>query len=252
MIDIHSHILPGIDDGAVDLEESVGMCRLATAAGCDAIIATPHQRHPSWWNTEPVKLQVLLDRIKRKVGDAISVHLGAEIRVDKSFCSLLGQLERAGITPLAGSKYLLLEFQRRSLDVDPLAVIEATVAAGWRPIIAHPELIDPFVGDLGLIRDLVQAGALTQLTAMSVTANFGRPVQDCALALIEADLAHFVASDSHGIRNRPPGLIKAQSAIVSRWGHIIAKRLLVDNPQAVLDDRLIDSHAIGTAQENHS
>ena len=63
MIDIHSHILPGIDDGAPDLEESVRMCELASSFGCEAMIATPHQRHPTWWNTEPIQLATLLKRI---------------------------------------------------------------------------------------------------------------------------------------------------------------------------------------------
>ena len=237
MIDIHSHILPGIDDGAADVDEAVAMCKLAASSGCDAIIATPHQRHPNWWNTEPVKLQILLEKIRKQVGSAIDLHLGAEIRVDRSFTGLLDDLDRAGITPLAGSSYLLLEFQRRQLDVDPLRVVEATCDAGWRPVIAHPEFIDAFDGNLGLVRELVAAGALTQITAMSVTANFGPRTQDMVLELIEADLTHFVASDSHALRRRPPGLLKAKAAIVSRWGHNVANRLLVDNPKAVLENR---------------
>ncbi len=247
MIDIHCHILPGIDDGAADLEEAVQMCKLAASAGCDALIATPHQRHPNWWNAEPVKLQILLNKVEKQVGASPAVHLGAEIRVDKGFPRTLDDLERAGVTPLAGSSYLLLELQRRSLDVDPLAVVRATVDAGWRPIIAHPEFIDALSSDLGLLADLVAAGATTQITAMSVTANFGRATQDFALTLIENDLAHFVASDAHGVHHRPPGLIKAQAAIVSRWGHTVAKRLLLENPRAVIEDRPVATASVGPA-----
>ena len=240
MIDIHSHILPGIDDGAEDPLEALKICRLAANLGCTTMIATPHQRHPVWWNAEPRKLEVLLDRIKNQVGQTVEVHLGAEIRVGKGFLSDLENFERSGLTSMAGSKYLLLEFERRSLSVDPVDIVLRVQEAGWLPIVAHPEFISRITEDYRLSRALVEAGALMQITAMSVTGEFGLEPRKCVHDLLESRLAHFVASDCHGHRRRPPGLKAAYRKIKAQWNADYADRLTLKNPRAVLENRPIE------------
>lgn len=239
MIDIHCHILPGIDDGAVELAESVAMCRRAAAAGCEALIATPHQRHPTWWNAEVRKLEVLLHRIRDEIGDQPRLYLGGEVRIDQGFAKELDDLTNAGILSLAGSSYLLIEFERRQLSVEPVAVVEEITAAGWFPIVAHPEFIPGLRENLELARQLVEAGALMQITGMSVTGQFGDQSRVCAEALLDAGLAHFVASDAHGVESRRPGLKRARRVIARSWGEKTADRLTHTNPQAVIENRRI-------------
>lgn len=246
MIDIHSHILPGIDDGATDSNESQKICELAANLGCEAMIATPHQRHPAWWNTETIKLEILLDRLQEQVGDRLRLHLGAEIRVGKGFMRDLEEFESSGLASLAGSDYLLLEFERRELSVDPLDIVQRVQAAGWRPIVAHPEFIRTIAKDLQLAKALVDAGALTQVTAMSVTGDFGLEARDSTTALMDAGLVHFVASDCHGHRRRPPGLKGAVSKIRNTWGREYATQLTVENPRAVIENRPVEPLRVGT------
>lgn len=246
MIDIHSHILPGIDDGATDWTESLKMCELAANLGCTAMIATPHQRHPAWWNTEDVKLEILLDRLQEQIGDRLRLYLGAEIRVGKGFMQDLDRFESSGLASLAGSDYLLLEFERRELSVDPIDIVQRVQAAGWRPIVAHPEFIRSIAKDRQLAKALVDAGALTQITAMSVTGDFGFEAKEYASALMDAGLVHFVASDCHGYRRRPPGLKGAISKIKAKWGREYATQLTVENPRAVLENGKVEPFSVAT------
>jgi len=238
MIDLHCHILPGVDDGAQSLEESVAMCRLAAADGCEAMVATPHQRRGEWWNADREHLAALAGEIQDAVGSQLRVHLGGEVHVDSELLSEVEKLpDGGGILPLAGSRYLLIEFGPHGAPSEAIHLVHELTVAGWRPIIAHPEFIPWLAPEPELVARLVALGATTQVTAMSVTGDFGRrPQVDCN-TLLDAGLVHFVASDSHGIRRRPPGLQRARRLIASRWGEETAHSLTCDNPRAVLADR---------------
>jgi protein-tyrosine phosphatase len=115
--------------------------------------------------------------------------------------------------------------------------VHELVVAGWRPVVAHPEFIPWLASDLSVVARLVALGAATQVTAMSLTGDFGRRPQADALALVEAGLVHFVASDSHDLRRRPPGLRRARQTVAGRFGQAAAERLFVENPRAVVEDR---------------
>ena len=239
MIDLHCHILPGVDDGAPTLEDAVAMCRLAAADGCEAMVATPHQRRAPWWNDDVAQLRALAGQLQEKVREAIGngfrVLLGGEIHVDREVLSEVERLPEGTILPLAGSRYLLLELDRWGGVDEAVQLVHEVTVAGWRPVLAHPELI-PWL-DFDLLSHLVRLGALAQVTAMSITGDFGRrPMQD-SHRMIEAGLVHFVASDAHDTRRRPPGLRRACLMIEGRWGGALARRLTIDNPRAVVEDR---------------
>jgi protein-tyrosine phosphatase len=237
MIDLHCHILPEVDDGARTFEEAVEMCRLAAADGCEAMVATPHQRRGEWWNTDRERLAAAASRLQSAVADEIQILLGGEIRVDSELLHDLDLLPpHGGILPLAGSRYLLLELSPTGSHREAEEVVHELTVAGWRPVLAHPEFIPWLAADLGTVAHLVGLGAATQVTAMSVTGDFGRRPQHDAWTLIEAGLVHFVASDSHGTSWRPPGLRRAFDTIAARWGEPQASRLLVHNPRAVVAD----------------
>ena len=248
MIDIHAHVLPGIDDGPGDLELAVDICRQAASLGTKALIATPHQRHPTWWNTEPLKLERLLGKIKQALGNGPELYLGAEIRVDSGFLPSLDRLEQTGVQPLASSSYLLLEFHRRSSTEDPIEVVERVQEAGWRPIIAHPEFIPSLRRATEAVAQLVDAGALMQVTAMSITGDFGEDARESVHRLLDQDLVHFVASDCHDSSWRPPGIRKARKMVAARWGDAVARRITDENPQAVLENRVIEASASAANQ----
>jgi protein-tyrosine phosphatase len=238
MIDLHCHILPGIDDGARSFEESVLMCRLAADDGCEAMVATPHQRRGEWWNSDREHLAALADELQDKVAPGFRVYLGGEVHVDSELLAEVEKLpEGGGILPMAGSRYLLIEFDSNGTSREAIHLVHELVVAGWRPVLAHPEFIPWLASDLPLVARLVELGALTQVTAMSVTGDFGRRPQTDALALLDAGLVHFVASDSHGVRRRPPGLRRAAYLIAERLGGETAQRLTHDNPRAVVEDR---------------
>ncbi len=237
MIDLHMHVLPGVDDGPDQAPEAVAMCRAAAAAGCEVIVATPHQRHASWENTDADRLAALLDELRAEVGPAPRLLLGAEVAIDSSLLDELDSLPGSGILPLAGTRYLLLEADRDMPGPDPLDLSHELKLRGWRPIFAHPEFIPSLRDDLDLLSDLVSAGALLQVTAGTLLGRFGRQSQRIACRLLDAGLVHILASDAHGVSWRPPDLGEAHAAVATRWGEETAWRLCVGHPRAIIQDR---------------
>lgn len=238
MIDLHLHLLPGIDDGAGSVEESVAMCRLAEAAGTSVLVATPHQRHASWQNQDVAKLRKLLEGVRAEVGTSPRLLAGAEIRVDDALLSELSEHDHSGLLPLAGSRYLLLELDRHGFGPEPTTLAHELKVDGWRPIIAHPEFA-PQLAELETVAELVAMGVLFQITAMSLTGDFGPGPRIYCHDLLDLDLVHFVASDGHGTSWRPPELKRAYEELESGWGEERARRLTDENPRSVIEDREI-------------
>jgi protein-tyrosine phosphatase len=247
MIDIHCHLLPGVDDGPTSLDTALSMAELAQRGGTTALIATPHQRHPAWHHETPAALRRAFDEVRRNLAEP-RLALGAEIRVTSSLCDDLERDDLGGLLPLAGSRYLLVEFERSPLpEVDPVGLVHELEIAGWRPILAHPEFVPWLAADLRLCEDLVARGALLQITAMSVTGEFGRRPAETCERLLRAGLVHFVASDGHAATGRVPVLDRAYRHLCNRWGTDIADRLLAENPACVLANRELTAE-VGASQ----
>jgi protein-tyrosine phosphatase len=234
VIDLHCHILPGVDDGAASLADAVAMCRLAAADGCTAMVATPHQRHSSFPAATREALRAALAELTETLaGELPRLYMGAEVRVDSE---LIADLEQPGgeALALAGSRYLLLEFPRSEVGPPPEEVVHELQLAGWRPVLAHPEVL-PWL-EVPRLGGLVEAGAMLQLTAAAVTGDFGRFPHERAWELLEEGLVHFVASDSHSPTWRAPGLAKARALLERRLGAAVARLLVEENPACVLAD----------------
>ena len=243
MIDLHLHLLPGVDDGPETLEQALVMCRQAAAEGCVALVATPHQRRDEWRTADPAPLLARLETLAARTGGQPRLFLGGEVRVDSELVADLERPGRSGVQTLAGSRYLLLELDPEGIGPDPVELAAELVRTGYGPIVAHPE-VTPFLWrEADLIDRLVEAGALLQVTAMSVTGDFGRAVRDRVWSLLEDDLVHFVASDAHRPDWRPPGLARAHALLAARLGLATAQRLTVSNPLAVVEDRPLESQA---------
>ncbi len=237
MIDLHCHILPGVDDGALDFDEAVAMCRLAATRGCEEMVATPHQRHPRWWNEDRPRLERLIRELQSRVGPSPRLHLGAEIRIHSELLEEVEALPGGGLLPLAGSRYLLLELDRAGMGPDPFEIVHELAVEGWQPIIAHPELYPWLLAEPWLAERLVELGARLQVTGMSLTGGFGRRAQVACRELIDGGLVSFVASDAHGLASRPPGLAEAYTLLAASWGEELARGLTQGNAAAVIANR---------------
>ena len=241
MIDIHTHVLPGLDDGAAALEESVAMCRAAAAAGTETLVATPHLLHPQWEDINAGIARQGLVRLQEAVGRGPEIRLGAEIHVASDFLTLVDRLPDGPLLSLAGSRYLLLEMPFVPPLPDARRVVHETVLAGWVPVLAHPERMPYWIETPDELDELVELGATLQITAMALTGGFGRKVKRLSRDLVDGSLVHFVASDAHDAVVRPAVLDEAFAVVREVWGEQAAQVLFVDNPRAVVEDRPLPS-----------
>ena len=240
MIDIHNHILPGFDDGPISIEESLDMLRLAETDGIGAIISTPHSaflvgKHYTKSQIETATTALRQEgqrlNINVEVIPGIEVHLTADIEQNLA--------ENRAFT-LAGSRYLLLELSFSSYPPNVEQVVATLRYRGLVPILAHPERLDYFQRDPNALRKLIKLGALVQLTADSVTGGFGPQSQTMARVMLEYGWVHFLASDAHDNSHRAPKLSESLAATTGLIGYDAARALVVDHPQAVLDDTEIE------------
>lgn len=246
MIDLHLHLLPAVDDGAQTLEQALEMARIAAADGCTALVATPHQRRDEWSNDDARRLADRLAAVASRLPRAghgeprtqPQLFLGGEIRVDSELLSDLARPGRSGVLSLAGSRYLLLEFEPSGFGPDPVDVVHELRAEGWWPIVAHPEVV-PFFweSDDDPLARLIEAGALFQVTAMSVTGEFGKATKGRVWELLRAGCVQFVASDAHRPDWRPPVLSAARKALARELGEATAAALTEIHPLAVIENR---------------
>jgi protein-tyrosine phosphatase len=203
VIDLHCHLLPGIDDGPRDMRMALAVAQLQVDAGVGTVAATPHVSWDLPTSAEAIASGVAAVRAElaaRKIplevvsGGEIDVHRAAELPDEQLRALALG-----------GGPWLLLEAPLQTgVPLEPVAV--ALIERGHRVLLAHPERSPLLQRDPAALRRLADAGALTQLTAGSLTGRFGRTVQRYAEALLEQGLVHTVASDAHDALRRPPGM----------------------------------------------
>lgn len=217
MIDIHSHILPGLDDGAADLSQAVEMAQLAVAEGIHTIIATPHHRNGRYDNPAQVVEKAVARLVEELKGRqiALTVLPGQEVR---SYRELLPGIEAGEVMGLHRTKYLLLELPSRGIPEQLDADLHELGVMGIVPIIAHPERNREIVANPDRLLAMIERGALSQVTAHSLNGGFGARVQRDALELCRRRLVHFVASDAHHPQLRPFGLQEAYELIAHRFG----------------------------------
>ena len=202
MIDIHSHILFGVDDGPETIHQSVVLLEKAVKEGITDIIATSHVLHPSYEaSAETTFIQVQqLQKAMKQQGVPISIHTGHEVRIDERIPHLLQENK---LLPLAGSSYVLVELPSNSVPVFTKPLFLQMQEVGYTPIIAHPERNKAIAENPKKLKELIQNGALAQVTAGSVSGHFGKTIQNVSLDLIEANLIHTYGSDVHNANNRP-------------------------------------------------
>jgi protein-tyrosine phosphatase len=230
MIDLHSHILRGVDDGARSLPDSLDIARAAVADGIAAIAATPHVRDD--WPTEAGTMEERVAELREALevaGIPLDVRRGGEIALDWVRRLPAEELRRFG---LGGTRYLLVETPYHGWPWNLVDVLLSLRDEGLVPVLAHPERNAEVQAAPELLVPLVEAGVLVQVTAASVDGRIGRHARDCGRRLIKGRLAHLLASDAHHASVRAVGLSAAASAV----GGELGQWLTADVPAAILDD----------------
>lgn len=235
MIDIHSHIIPGVDDGADSWEEAVAMCRLAWEDGIQVIAATPHALNGLYLsdgNFVAEQIAILKERIKKE-NIELEIFQGAEVYSSPDLPFILA--EEPALTFNSRGRYFLLEFPHSVIPPHSEELIFQLGLRNLIPIIVHPERNLHVQGNISLLENLLRRGAFCQVTAMSFTGGFGPRARECAYQLLKRGLVHAVASDAHNQTGRPPILSKARQLIAECVGAEKAQELFELFPQKILN-----------------
>jgi protein-tyrosine phosphatase len=204
MIDLHSHLLPGIDDGPNTVDGSVSMARRAVESGIGTIVATPHVN--SLYRNDAETIATALEFVRAALErEAIPLQVlpGAEIAA--TYLAETGAPELGGLA-LGSGEWLLIEPPFATIATGLVTTIQGLLWDGHRVILAHPERCPAIHRDPSIVRRLVDEGVLTSVTAGSLAGRFGSQARQVAAALLREGLAHNVTSDSHDDRNRPPSI----------------------------------------------
>jgi protein-tyrosine phosphatase len=241
VIDLHSHILPGIDDGAPDLDASLALARAAVAAGTTRIAATPHvDSHFMLGADDRDRVIGPLREAIAAEGIGLDVIAGAEIALDRYLDLGEDQLERLR---LGDGPFLLLEPPLSSAGGAFDRFLASLLGRGVRMLIAHPERCPYFQRHPERLAELVQAGALAQVTSASLAGRFGATVQEAALHMLAEGLVHDLCSDAHDPVRRGPDLRDGLEAAERELpgAHALADWLAVDVPHAIVTGSEIPS-----------
>src|SRR4051812_13407546 len=234
MIDIHHHCLPGVDDGPRTMAESIDLCRMAADEGIETIVATPHVFRGRWQNTSRAQLAAVLDDLRAAVGERPRIILGSEYFFGHDMDEML---RTESIVPLAGGRYVLVEFA--SNNVPPLVrePLYRVQLDGWMPVIAHPERNLVFQSKPEFLASLIRIGVKTQVTTGSVTGEFGPAAEAAAIDWLKRGWVHVMATDAHNVTKRPPRFRAARARVAELVGEETAQSLFVDNPKSIVESR---------------
>ncbi len=235
MIDLHSHILHGIDDGARSVEDSIEIAKSAVLDGITVIAATPHVRDD--WPTGADAMESRVAELRSALDEAgipLDVRPGGEIAVDWLTRLPIEELRRFGLG--GNPEYLLVETPYYGWPFGLADSLFALRAQGITPVLAHPERNAEVQAAPTRLVELVEGGVLVQVTAASVDGRIGKRAHDCGLGLIRAGLAHLLASDAHHASVRAVGMAAAAHAIGNR---ALASWLTWDVPAAIVGDTSI-------------
>lgn len=235
MIDIHSHILPSLDDGPKTIESSIEMCKIAANDGIRTIVATPHTKD-GVYEAENEAIFSMVETLNQKLKEEqidLKILPGSEIRVNEGLVENVRNGE--ALTLNDGKKFILLEFPFLFVPPGMDNLIFALRSLGIVTIIAHTERIDKFQKDLDAVSKLTRVGALVQITAQSLTGDFGPRERKCAEKLLKKKMVHFMATDAHSLKSRPPILSKGLERAVKFLGKEEAEALVYKNPLQIIN-----------------
>ncbi len=208
MIDIHSHILPCVDDGASSNSEALEMLRIAVDGGVTKQLLTPHIHFGKFNNTK-ADLQEKFNQFQELVNENnidVELQLGAEVRIGPEVMKLVNNNEIPWLGEYQGRKTFLLEFPRQDIPHGSDNLVKWLLAKNCLPIIVHPERNRTFLEQRHKLQTFIDLGCPLQLTASSLSGKFGKDVQQMSEELLEADQISAIASDCHNLKGRSPDL----------------------------------------------
>jgi len=237
MVDLHCHILHGLDDGAKSLDEAAEMAKMAEIDGITQIVATPHLFRGDFTPKDLGVIQRKIDELsyvleKNRIG--VEIIKGAEVHISHN---LIDEIRKnRDHLVLNGSSYIILEFPAGHVFSGVKELLFDLLSEGMRPIIAHPERNYVFMRNPDLLYELVEAGALTQANSGSFTGLYGRQVEETAFRFLELNLTHLMGSDAHNPRPSSLWFSQALKNMGEKTGQEVSY-LVNDNPHAVLEGR---------------
>ena len=237
MIDIHTHILPGVDDGAGNLDEALAMARLAVADGVAQLVATPHS---AWGAATEANVREGVRALQAALDEAgIPLHLatGVEFWLTPE---VVAQQQAGRAFPINGGRYMLIELPPHQIPAYAEQSIFALQLAGVTPVLAHPERYSALEGNLKPMYDLVSRGVLGQVTAGSLLGEFGPQAKQMAEIMLTHRLAHVIASDAHSSRGRPPVLSAAAKRAAQLVGEEQGWAMVTTVPESIVAGRALE------------
>lgn len=236
MIDIHCHLLPGIDDGPHDMEASLELARLAVQNGITHSVVTPHIHAGRWENTAPIIKAIALDFKRALVEHDIPLQVGiaAEVRIGIEIMDQINYRQIPFLGTWKGKKVMLLEMPHSHVPMGIETLVSWLIDRDILPMVAHPERNKDVHRDFHNLDPLIGMGCLFQLTASSLTGQWGFASRERAVQLLEEGVVTVLASDAHNTRSRPPEMRHGRDIAADIIGQEAAYRLVEDNPWEIV------------------
>ena len=240
MIDLHCHILPGIDDGAKNLDDVREMLASAKADGISKIVATPHNMEDGIGIVSPFVINSLVKRvndISQSEGYGIEVFPGSEAYISTDLPRLV---KNKRILTINGTQYLLVEFPVLKMPEFAVDIIYQLRLMGITPIIAHPERYAAVVDNPDVLLEFIRIGALCQVNSGSITGIFGKMVKKTAEMLLQRKMVHIVSTDAHPGSSRMPRMKEAYEFVADKLGRDYSNEVFIENPAKIIKGREIE------------
>jgi len=239
MIDIHCHLLPGIDDGPDTMEASIELARLAVRNGITHSVVTPHIHAGRWENTAPIIKAISLDFKRALVENGIPLQVGiaSEVRIGIEIMEQINLRQIPFLGSWEGKKVMLLEMPHSHVPMGIEKLVGWLMDRDILPMVAHPERNKDIHRNFHKIDSLIGMGCLFQLTASSLTGQWGAPSRERAVQLLEEGVVTVLASDAHNTRSRPPEMRHGRDIAADIIGQDAAYRLVEDNPWTIVGEQ---------------
>ena len=235
MIDLHCHLLPGIDDGPETLDEALDLARAAVADGITHSVLTSHV-HPGRYPNQRRNLEVAVRDFSAALVEAgipLQVRIGGEARLCPELIDLVAEDQVPFLGTVGGYRILLLEFPHQLIPVGSMRFVASLIKQRIRPLIAHPERNKAVMANPDKIREFTEAGCWLQLTAGSLAGRFGAQAEETAFKLLDEGWTSIMATDAHNLHSRPPLMSEGRAAVQARYGEALATSMAVTKPTQI-------------------